>query len=108
LTRPSEFKQVFANSKRVGDEYFSVLGHNNQLAFARLGLGVAKKHIKQAVGRNRVKRLLRESFRQHQDELSGLDIVVLLRRDVTVLDNADIYKRFNKLWQAISKKCKPS
>jgi len=108
LTRPGEFKQVFTHSKRAGDEYFSVLGHNNNSAIARLGLAIAKKHIKRAVGRNRIKRLVRESFRRHQQELAGLDIVVLLRRDVTPLDNNDVYKRLNKLWKAIINKCKPS
>ena len=108
LTRPDEFKAVFNNARRVGDDCFSVLGHNNDKGFARLGLAIAKKHIKRAVARNRIKRLIRESFRQHQDELTGLDIIVTLRRDVTALSNNDIYKRLNKHWQAISKKCNVS
>jgi len=85
-----------------------VLGHNNNRTFARLGLAIAKKHIKRAVGRNRIKRLIRESFRQSQGQLAGLDIVVLLRRDVTLISNNDVYQRLNKHWQAIAKKCKVS
>lgn len=52
----------------------------NQLAHPRLGLIVAGKVVRRAVGRNRVKRLLREVFRARQQELAGLDLVVRLRR----------------------------
>jgi|GEM_PF-3976772 len=42
---------------------------------ARLGMAVAKKCAKRAVDRNRLKRLARESFRQHKHSLAGFDIV---------------------------------
>jgi ribonuclease P protein component len=40
---------------------------------------VPKKLISTAVGRNRVKRLLREWFRQNQENLAGLDIIARLK-----------------------------
>ena len=52
----------------------------NRLAHPRLGLIVAGKVVRRAVGRNRVKRLLREVFRARQQDLVGLDLVVRLRR----------------------------
>ena len=52
----------------------------NSLAHSRLGLIVAGKVVRRAVGRNRVKRLLREVFRARQQDLAGLDLVVRLRR----------------------------
>ena len=52
----------------------------NSLAYSRLGLIVAGKVVRRAVGRNRVKRLLREVFRARQQDLAGLDLVVRLRR----------------------------
>lgn len=51
----------------------------NNLAHSRLGLIVAGKVVRRAVGRNRVKRLLREVFRTRQQALAGLDLVVRLR-----------------------------
>jgi ribonuclease P protein component len=57
-----------------------VLAIRNCQPQARLGLIVAKRHLKQAVKRNYIKRAIRESFRQHQERLSGLDLVVLLKR----------------------------
>jgi len=49
---------------------------------ARLGLAVAKKCAKRAVDRNRLKRLARESFRQHKQSLAGFDIVLLVLKSL--------------------------
>lgn len=56
-----------------------VLAAPNGLEYARLGLIIPKKIVPTAVGRNRIKRLLREGFRIHQEEISGLDVVARLR-----------------------------
>ena len=89
----------------MGDDYFSVLGQHNQKPFARLGLAIARKHIKKAVGRNRIKRLVRESFRQHLPLLAGLDIVVTLRGDASRLDNETIRQSLIKHWHNLITKC---
>ena len=51
----------------------------NGLDRARLGMIVPKKIVPLAVGRNRIRRLLREWFRLRQQELSGLDVIAQLR-----------------------------
>lgn len=99
---------MFASARRAGDEYFVVLGQNNQQVTARLGMAIARKHIKTAVGRNRIKRLVRESFRQYQHTLSGVDLVVTLRRDATGLTNQEIFRRLEKHWQHIRRLCDAS
>lgn len=43
---------------------------------ARLGLVVTKKGNRTAVRRNRIKRLIREQFRQRKNEMPGYDIVI--------------------------------
>ena len=48
----------------------------NRMAGARLGLVVTKKGTPKAYRRNRVKRLIRESFRHEAPTLPGVDIVV--------------------------------
>lgn len=69
-------EQVSNPSER---DQISVTSGHLETTPARLGLVVAKKHLKRAVDRNRFKRLVRESFRSHQEQLAGLDVVVLAR-----------------------------
>jgi ribonuclease P protein component len=75
---------------------------------ARLGLAIPRKYVKSAVGRNRIKRLVRESFRQHQHAIAGLDLVVTLRGNATVLGNQEIFRRLQTHWQDIKRKCDAS
>lgn len=82
LLKPEDYKKVFEAPLRSTSSYFKVLARSNENLVPRLGVVVAKKAIKSAVTRNRVKRLIRESFRVHQSILVGLDIVVLLRKDM--------------------------
>ncbi|MCW8945363.1 MAG: ribonuclease P protein component [Sedimenticola sp.] len=86
LLKPAEFKQVFQKSRRSSDRNFTVLFLANGKTHARLGTAIAKKILKRAVDRNLVKRIVRESFRLRQQELAGLDFVVLCGRGVK-LDN---------------------
>lgn len=48
----------------------------NELGHARLGMVVAKRQFKRAVDRNRMRRIIRETFRLSSPELPPLDVVV--------------------------------
>ena len=106
LTSPAEFKQVFAHPCKVGDNYLSLLCQKNNLPLSRLGLAIAKRNIKTAVARNRIKRMSRETFRQHQAVLAGLDIVVLARTSAAQLTNQELRRALEGLWLGLIKKCK--
>jgi ribonuclease P protein component len=71
------FTRVFKKATRSRDKWFTVLYRENDKDIARLGLAMSKKHCRHATGRNRIKRVVRESFRQHQKELAGVDVVVI-------------------------------
>lgn len=105
LLKPGEFKQVFDHSIRSSDANLTVFARPNSLEHARLGLAISKKQLKLAVERNRIKRLVRESFRHHQDALRGLDLVVLARRGIAELDNQEISSALERHWQRLIKRC---
>jgi len=73
----------------------------NTLGHSRLGLVVSKKNVKLAVDRNRFKRLVRESVRLRQDQLPGVDIVVLARRGVQDMDNDALYRQLHGMWKRL-------
>lgn len=81
-----------------------VLARENDLGHPRVGLVVAKKVVKRAVGRNRIKRIVRESFRHKQHDMPAIDCVVMARNGIGDLDNADLRKLVDQLWTRLRKK----
>jgi ribonuclease P protein component len=90
---------VFAKASRSRDNLFAVLSRANGRDYARLGLAISKKHCSRATGRNRLKRLVRESFRHHARELEGIDVVVLGQPGVSRADNKAIFESLARHWQ---------
>ncbi len=56
-----------------------MLARPNGRDVGRLGVIVAKRVIRLSVRRNAIRRLIRESFRINQCQLTGLDVIVLVR-----------------------------
>ncbi len=98
LLDATDYDRVFRRARRSKDRYFTVLFGRAGRSEARLGLAIAKKHCKLATGRNRIKRLVRESFRQHQPALHGLDIVVMNTRATHTADNATLRESLEQHW----------
>lgn len=105
LTRPADFQRVFRRAAKSSDACFTVLGVTNRLGHARLGLAISRKMARSAVVRNRVKRVIRESYRQHQDELVGLDIVVLARSRIGDVARADMRASLTMHWSTLVARC---
>ncbi len=105
LLNASDYQSVFNDAPfRASHQHLLILSRANHTETPRLGLVIAKKHIRLAVQRNRIKRILRETFRQNQHQLGGVDAVVLARAGLDKLDNQQLHKLFNKQWGRIIKK----
>lgn len=123
LTRQAEFRRVFARPNASQDRWFRVLARDNGLDRSRLGLAVSTRVSKRAVDRNRLKRVVRESFRQHQKWLAnrlgtldsgggGIDIVVLPSRPAASMCNRTLAKALATHWErcaerALAERAKP-
>lgn len=85
LKRPL-FQGCYKWGRRYATRHFIVFIRPNGLGHWRLGITASRK-IGRAVVRNRIKRLVRETFRLHQKQVpGGLDIVVVCKK------RPDIYK----------------
>ncbi|WP_166268637.1 ribonuclease P protein component [Marinobacter caseinilyticus] len=109
LLTPRDYSEVFGNVQiRVPHKHFLILAAPNTLGHARVGLVFSKKNLKHAVQRNRVKRLVRETFR-HRTDLPAIDIVVLGRQGLASVENDALHRMLNDLWERlIRKSARPS
>jgi len=109
LLTASDYSKVFQNTKlRASTKHFLVLATPNEGLGLRLGLIVAKKHVRLAVQRNRLKRLARESFRTMSPTIKDLDIVLLARQQSDSLSNKECAESFDRLWFKLANKSKAS
>ncbi len=105
------------------DRCFKVLARRNESDCSRLGMTVSRRVDRRAVGRNRIKRVIRESFRQSfravvsasADKLKnggkvgeiieefypGFDIVVLPRREAASICNHQLFQSLQAHWSRI-------
>ena len=108
LTGRNAFADVFSQSIRSSDYQFTVLARFNTLAYPRLGLAISRKVAKSAVARNRIKRVIRESFRCHRSEISGLDCVVIGHVGLMKQNSAVLFTALQRHWRKLAGLCAPS
>lgn len=101
LQHPREFKRVFATGLRQSDPCFTVLSLVNTGGEARLGLVAARKNIRRAVDRNRIKRVIRESFRRQRSTLPPRDFVIMIRSTAGNRPSAALQQSLAQHWQRI-------
>ena len=81
IRRNSEFKEVFEKGIRIQTPHFKVLYSPNNLGFPRIGVIVGKKTSLNAVGRNRIKRIVREVFRKNKVSFDSFVVVIIAKRN---------------------------
>ncbi len=105
LQKPGEYKAAFASGSRYSDRLLTAVVAPNALNSPRLGLAVPKKAIVLATGRNRVKRITRESFRQNQGRLPAVDIVVTAKHAASAASHQQLAATLESVWRKLEASC---
>ena len=79
LKSNKDFQNVYHKGKSFANKYLVMYVLENNMLVNRIGISVSKK-VGNSVVRHRLTRLIRESYRLHEEMFnSGLDIVVIAR-----------------------------
>jgi len=99
----AQYQRVFKRcGVRASDRFMTILAVTNDLQHPRLGTAVSIKAAGNAVQRNRIKRLIRESFRLHQELLGSSDLVVLVRPGISSRSNHQLLSALDNHWRTIA------
>ena len=104
----TDYKSVFDGALfKVHQPHFLFLAKLTEQPNSRLGIVVAKKKVRRAHERNRIKRLARESFRLHQPNFaSDIDVVVMPKVGIETITNAELYQQLDFAWQKLQRLAK--
>jgi len=102
LLNAADYGRVFDNpDARVSHPQLLLLAKINDRSRHRLGLVIAKKNVRFAFQRNRIKRVAREFFRTLPCSEPSMDVVLLARQGMGRLDNAELSSILLQLWQKL-------
>jgi ribonuclease P protein component len=108
LTGRTEFATALKRGRRSSETLFLVSVLANHIERARLGLGVSRRVSPKAVERNRIKRQIREVFRHCQQELHGLDVVVIAQAAAGACRNSELRTALRQQFMKMAPRCKKS
>jgi ribonuclease P protein component len=108
LLTPTHFEYVFNKAIPSVSPQLTMLARYNTSDNPRLGITLAKKRVKYAHDRNRLKRIIRESFRLERHSFPNIDIVVVGKTGLDKLSNQELFILLSKLWKKLASRCEKS
>jgi ribonuclease P protein component len=101
LRRAADFAALQSATGRLQTRHFLLRWMDTPAGAARLGLAVSRKVSKRAVERNRIKRIIRESFRSHRETLPPLDVLVIARASASTSANPVLRVDLDHAWRKL-------
>lgn len=95
-----EFKRFFSRGKFFYGDTINMYIHKTKSSINKLGIAVSKKQGK-AVNRNRLKRLIRENYKNFEDKIGvGNNIIILIgkNKDPKIINYYDIKRDFERIF----------
>ena len=104
----ADYKSVFDGVLfKVHQPHFLFLAKITEQPNSRLGIVVAKKKVRRAHERNRVKRLARESFRLQQGQFNkNIDVVMMPKVGIEAIENQELHQQLDFAWQKLQRLAK--
>lgn len=103
LRKAAQYRRVLGEGRRFGGAALLLRHTVNDVGHPRLGLIVAKRHLSRAVDRNRVKRIVRESFRARRMDLPAVDVVISAQRGSRERSAAQLREELDTLWRRLAR-----
>ena len=102
LLKARDFQRVFdRSSAKASSRVMLLIAAPNGLNQPRIGFIIAKKQVRLAVQRNRIKRVIRETFRTFDSGDFSYDVILLARKGVDQQSSRKIRIEFENLWQKL-------
>lgn len=98
LRRADDFAALRKPTGRLGSACFRIRYRDNTVGFARLGQAVSRRVSKRAVDRNRIKRIVRESFRHARAGLPAVDVLIVADVQAAAHSRAALRAELDQLW----------
>jgi ribonuclease P protein component len=101
LINSDQYKIVFSNPDQYIGVGYTLYSRKNGIGFARLGMAVPKRKLPRSVDRNRIKRIVRESFRYRFFDLPSVDIIFFCSKGSLLVSNQLLRTSLEKSWNNI-------
>ena len=98
LCTKSQIKNVFDKKQKISQNSIAIFFCYNGLGYARLGIVIPKKNINFAVRRNKIKRIIRESFRINQKTIRNFDVIIFPYKGAEKITKKDLRLCLEKQW----------
>jgi len=103
LRNTKRIAEVFKFGRYIHGKYVFIKYIPNKQATARIAISVSTKFFKQAVRRNRIKRLIREALKPHLSNLPELDILVITKSTLTTdISLNELKKDTNEIFKKLT------
>lgn len=102
LLKPGDFAALKGKSRRISVRHFLAEYSANEQPTCRMGQAVSRRVSKRAVDRNRIKRLVRESYRHVRSELPCVDILLIARSSAVQTPAVELRADLTALWAKLA------
>jgi ribonuclease P protein component len=102
LRAPADFAALRREGKRVSSRFFLTQYRLSENGESRLGMAVSRRVSKRAVVRNRIRRVVRESFRLFRQKLPGCDVLLVARAEAAAQSRSGLRVDLDLIWNRLA------